>query len=54
LKKAFIDRNHRAIMGHSMGGHDALFLALRHPVIFGAAGSMSGGVDIIPMPGCNT
>jgi S-formylglutathione hydrolase FrmB len=40
------DKNHRAITGLSMGGHGALFLALRHPDIFGAAGSMSGGVDL--------
>jgi S-formylglutathione hydrolase FrmB len=36
----------RAITGLSMGGHGALFLALRHPSIFGAAGAMSGGVDL--------
>jgi S-formylglutathione hydrolase FrmB len=40
------DKNHRAITGLSMGGHGALFLALRHADIFGAAGSMSGGVDL--------
>jgi S-formylglutathione hydrolase FrmB len=40
------DNKHRAITGLSMGGHGALFLALRHPDIFGAAGSMSGGVDL--------
>lgn len=40
------DKNHRAITGLSMGGHGALFLALRHPGIFGAAGSMSGGIDL--------
>jgi S-formylglutathione hydrolase FrmB len=44
------DRNHRAITGLSMGGHGALYLALRHPDIFGAAGSMSGGVDLRPFP----
>jgi S-formylglutathione hydrolase FrmB len=36
----------RAITGLSMGGHGAIFLALRHQDIFGAAGSMSGGLDI--------
>jgi S-formylglutathione hydrolase FrmB len=36
----------RAITGLSMGGHGALYLALRHPQVFGAAGSMSGGVDL--------
>ncbi len=45
------DRSHRAIAGLSMGGHGALYLALRHSDIFGAAGSMSGGVDLRPFPG---
>jgi len=36
----------RAITGLSMGGHGALFLAIRHLDTFGAAGSMSGGVDL--------
>ncbi len=40
------DKDHRAITGLSMGGHGALFLALRHADVFGAAGSMSGGVDL--------
>jgi len=40
------DKKHRAITGLSMGGHGALFLGLRHSDIFGAAGSMSGGVDL--------
>ncbi len=40
----------RAIAGFSMGGHGALFLAIRHQDIFGAAASMSGGVDIRPFP----
>lgn len=40
----------RAITGFSMGGHGALFLAMRHPDVFGNAGSMSGGVDILPFP----
>ena len=38
-------RDRRAITGLSMGGHGALFLAYRHHDVFGAAGSMSGGVD---------
>jgi S-formylglutathione hydrolase FrmB len=33
-----------------MGGHGALFLAFRHQDVFGAAGSMSGGVDLRPFP----
>jgi S-formylglutathione hydrolase FrmB len=39
-------REQRAITGLSMGGHGALFIAWRHPDIFAAAGSMSGGVDL--------
>ncbi|NOT52366.1 MAG: esterase family protein [Chitinophagaceae bacterium] len=40
------DRKGRAITGLSMGGHGGLFLAFRHADIFGACGSMSGGVDL--------
>lgn len=43
-------RSGRAITGLSMGGHGALYLASKHPNTFGAAGSMSGGVDIRPFP----
>lgn len=43
-------REGRAITGLSMGGHGALYLAIRHQDTFGAAGSMSGGVDIRPFP----
>lgn len=54
----YIDRHYatrptpagRAIAGFSMGGHGALWLAMRHPDVFGACGSMSGGVDIRPFP----
>jgi len=38
----------RAITGLSMGGHGAFYLAFRNQDIWGAAGSMSGGVNIIP------
>lgn len=44
------DRKGRAITGLSMGGHGALYLAFKHQDTFGAAGSMSGGVDIRPFP----
>jgi S-formylglutathione hydrolase FrmB len=44
------DRKARAITGLSMGGHGAMFLAMRHKEVFGAAGSTSGGVDIRPFP----
>lgn len=45
------ERDMRAITGLSMGGHGALWLAFRHPDVFASAGSMSGGVDIVPFPG---
>lgn len=44
------DRKGRAITGLSMGGHGALWNAIRHKDVFGACGSMSGGVDIRPFP----
>lgn len=40
------NRKGRAITGLSMGGHGGLYLGWRHSNIFGACGSMSGGVDI--------
>ena len=43
-------RESRAISGLSMGGHGALYLAFLHQDVFGACGSMSGGVDIRPFP----
>lgn len=43
-------RNARAITGLSMGGFGALHIALNHPSTFGAAGSISGGVDPRPFP----
>ncbi|MFZ9047056.1 MAG: alpha/beta hydrolase [Cyclobacteriaceae bacterium] len=45
-----VNRRGRAITGLSMGGHGAFYLALRHQDIWGAAGSMSGGLDIRPFP----
>jgi S-formylglutathione hydrolase FrmB len=48
--KSVKDRKGRAITGLSMGGHGALYLAIKHQEVFGAAGSMSGGVDIRPFP----
>lgn len=41
-------RTARAITGLSMGGYGALSLAFAYPEHFGAAGSMSGGVDLRP------
>lgn len=43
-------RSGRAIAGLSMGGHGALYLAFRNQDVYGAAGSLSGGVDIRPFP----
>lgn len=40
------NRNGRAITGLSMGGHGALYLAIRYKQLFANAGSMSGGVDL--------
>lgn len=48
--RTIADRKHRAINGLSMGGHGAFYLAIRHAELFGAIGSMSGGVDIRPFP----
>lgn len=44
--KTLRNRNHRAITGLSMGGHGAIMLGLKHPDIFGAAGSMSGLMEL--------
>ncbi len=44
------DNKHRAITGLSMGGHGALSIAIKHQDVFGAAGSMSGGLDLRPFP----
>jgi len=53
---AFVDQRYhtrreasgRAIAGLSMGGHGALSLAIKHSEVFGAAGSMAGGLDLRP------
>ena len=39
-------RTGRAIAGLSMGGHGALTLAIKHIDLFGAAGSMAGGLEL--------
>ena len=44
------NKNSRAIAGLSMGGHGALYLAFKHQDVWGAAGSISGAVDIRPFP----
>ena len=48
--KTVADRKGRAITGLSMGGHGAMWNAIRHKDTFGAGGSTSGGVDIQPFP----
>ncbi len=48
--RTIASRKARAIAGLSMGGHGALCLAIKHKDFFGAAGSMSGGVDFRPFP----
>ena len=40
----------RAITGFSMGGHGAMWLAIRHSGLFGSVGATSGGVDFTPFP----
>jgi S-formylglutathione hydrolase FrmB len=44
------NRSKRAISGLSMGGHGAMWNAIRHQDVFGAVGSTSGGLDIRPFP----
>ena len=44
------DRRARAIAGLSMGGHGAMWNAIRHRDVFGAAGSTSGGGGLRPLP----
>jgi S-formylglutathione hydrolase FrmB len=44
------NRKGRAVTGLSMGGHGGLYLGWRHADIFGACGSMSGGVYLRPFP----
>lgn len=41
----------RGISGVSMGGHGAMSLALKHPSVFGIAGSSSGVLDLFPFSG---
>lgn len=48
--RTIADRSARAITGLSMGGHGAMYLAIRHQELFAFVGSMSGGVDIRPFP----
>ncbi len=48
--KTIADKKGRFITGLSMGGHGALYLAVRNKDVYSQAGSMAGGVDIRPFP----
>lgn len=48
--KTVAQKKYRAVTGLSMGGHGALYLSIRNKEVFGAAGSICGGVDIRPFP----
>ena len=48
--KTIADRKGRAISGVSMGGHGALYVAIRHQDTYGTMGALSGGVDIRLFP----
>lgn len=48
--KTISNRSGRAIIGASMGGHGAFYIAFKHQDVFGAAGSISGCVDIRAYP----
>ncbi|AWI26218.1 alpha/beta hydrolase [Flavobacterium pallidum] len=44
--RTIANRNGRVITGLSMGGHGAMYLSVRHPDLYCAAGSMSGALDM--------
>lgn len=44
------ERGKRAIMGASMGGHGACWIGFRHKDIFGAVGTIVGGLDLWDFP----
>lgn len=50
IDSAYATNLKRAITGLSMGGHGAFYLSFRNKGVFGAAGSICGGVDIRPFP----
>jgi S-formylglutathione hydrolase FrmB len=49
--RTIANRANRAIMGESMGGYGVMMMAARHPDLFVAAASLSGGVDTNYVPG---
>jgi S-formylglutathione hydrolase FrmB len=48
--KTRAEKKYRAVTGLSMGGHGALYVSIRNKEVFGAAGSICGGVDIRSFP----
>ena len=51
LKAYFpVDESRVFLTGLSMGGHGAMWNAIRHQDVFGAVGTTSGGMDIRPFP----
>ncbi len=48
--RTIANRSQRAIMGESMGGFGVMMMAARHPDLFVAAASLSGGVDTNYLP----
>lgn len=44
------NRSGRAIAGLSMGGHGAMYLAIKHKEVYGACVALSAGVDFTPFP----
>jgi S-formylglutathione hydrolase FrmB len=47
--RTILNRAARGICGFSMGGYGAMLLAAQHPVLFGAASSLLGPLDIVQM-----
>ena len=48
--RTLAQREKRAIVGGSMGGHGACYLGIRNKAVFGAVGNIFGGVDLRPFP----
>lgn len=48
--RTLANRDHRAIAGHSMGGHGALSLALEYPEVFGAVAALSPAWSDVEAP----
>lgn len=48
--RTMAQRDKRAIIGGSMGGHGACYIGIRNKSVFGAVGNIFGGVDLRPFP----